>query len=312
MRLFNIGHNGQLENIREQPFKLEKDIQRLTEKNLMVIFGLDFVRSEFSLHQFRIDTLAFDREVRSFAIIEYKRDQNFSIIDQGFAYLSLMLNNKADFILEFNEHSTETLQRKDVDWSQSKVIFISPSFTPYQKEAVNFKNLPIELWEIRRYSNQTVAYDQMTTLGTQESLELMSKQDKSIEKIAREVRVYTESDHINKGDIATRELYEKLKSGVVSLDDNISFQCKKLYISFRINSGIFCDISVQAKSLKIFLNLKRGELIDEKAIARDISGVGHWGNGDYEIKIDDTEIDDTENLEYILSLIKQSVELHQK
>lgn len=31
-------------------------------------------------------------------IIEYKRDKNFSVIDQGYAYLSLMLNNKADFI----------------------------------------------------------------------------------------------------------------------------------------------------------------------------------------------------------------------
>jgi RecB family endonuclease NucS len=102
MALFRIENNKQLINIKEQPFKLEKEIQSLTENNLKTIFGLEFVKSEFALNNFRIDTLAFDRETGTLVIIEYKRDKNFSVIDQGYAYLSLMLNNKADFILEFN------------------------------------------------------------------------------------------------------------------------------------------------------------------------------------------------------------------
>lgn len=102
MALFIIENNEYLEQIKEKPFNLEKEIQELTEKNLKTIFGLEFVRSEFSLNNFRVDTLAFDKESSSFVIIEYKRDKNFSVIDQGYAYLSLMLNNKADFILEYN------------------------------------------------------------------------------------------------------------------------------------------------------------------------------------------------------------------
>lgn len=38
MALFKIENNERLENIKEQPFKLEKDIQSLTEKNLKSIF----------------------------------------------------------------------------------------------------------------------------------------------------------------------------------------------------------------------------------------------------------------------------------
>jgi hypothetical protein len=41
MPLFDITHT-QLEQINEQPFKLEKEIQNLTEQNLMTIFKLDF------------------------------------------------------------------------------------------------------------------------------------------------------------------------------------------------------------------------------------------------------------------------------
>jgi len=50
--------------------------------------------------------------------MEYKKDRNFSVVDQGVAYLNLMLNNKADFILEYNEmayHSYLKLKRDDVD-----------------------------------------------------------------------------------------------------------------------------------------------------------------------------------------------------
>ena len=182
MALFNINNQNKLELIKELPFKLEKDIQNLTEQNMKSIFGLEFVRSEFSLNNFRIDTLAFDREASSFVIIEYKRDKNFSVIDQGYAYLSLMLNNKADFILEFNENCKEVLKRNDIDWSQSRVIFISPNFTTYQKEAINFKDLPIELWEVKRYNNKTISYNKIQTSGSQESIKTISRQDEAIEK----------------------------------------------------------------------------------------------------------------------------------
>jgi len=68
MALFKIGHK--LEYIKEKPFKLEKEIQSLTEQNLNTIFGLDFVKSEFALNNFRIDTLAFDKDANAFVIIE--------------------------------------------------------------------------------------------------------------------------------------------------------------------------------------------------------------------------------------------------
>jgi predicted transport protein len=43
-----------------------------------------------------------------------------------------------------------------------------------------------------------------------------------------------------------------------------------------------------------------GDLDDPKKLANDVSRKGHWGNGDYELTVNDTK-----NLEYIMSLIKQ-------
>lgn len=294
--------NQKLSIIKEEPFKFEKELQSLVEENLTTLVHLDFICSEFSLNGFRIDSLAFDKESRSFVIIEYKRDKSFSVIDQGYAYLSLMLNNKADFILEYNECQQKTLKRTDVDWSQSRVMFVSPMFTNYQKEAINFRDLPIELWEIKRFENETVSFEQVQKTSAKESIKTISGNNEIVETVSKEVRVYTEQDHLLKVDFETRELYEQVRERIIALTPNITSQPKKQTIDFRINNNIFCDIVLQSRGLKIYVNLKSGDLQDQKKVARDVSNVGHWGNGSYEIKLTDLE-----DIDYIISLLKQSL-----
>ena len=98
--------SGKLREVKETPLKLEKDIQKIFENNLVDIMGIEFVKRKFTIKNKRIDTLAFDTQAWAFIIIEYKRDKNMSVIDQGFSYLSLMLENKAEFIIEYNESKT--------------------------------------------------------------------------------------------------------------------------------------------------------------------------------------------------------------
>lgn len=272
----------------------------LTENNLEKIFGLRLVKSEFALQKFRIDTLAYDKEANAFVIIEYKRSKNYSVIDQGYAYLSLMLNNKSDFILEFNKNLNSSLKRNDVDWSQSRVLFVSPTFTPYQREAINFKDLPIELWQVKRYENQTVSFEQIIKSNNEESINTISKSNQTIRSVAREIKVYTEKDHLQNVSDEVRELYTKVRMSILDLD-TIEIKPKKKYIAFVCSKNVI-DIHPQRKALKIWINMRIGELEDPKQLGRDVSNTGHWGNGDYEIRIT------TDNeLPYILTLIKQSI-----
>ena len=74
------------------------------------LFGFELVKTEFELKGLRIDTLAFDPESRGLMIIEYKRDRNFSVVDQGMAYLNLMLNNKGKIISSQNTMSEQLLR----------------------------------------------------------------------------------------------------------------------------------------------------------------------------------------------------------
>ncbi len=299
MTLFSL-KNDKLERINKVNFKLERDIQTLTEDNLTEIFGLEFVRTEFQLNNLRIDSLAFDNETNSFVIIEYKRDKNFSVIDQGYAYLALLLNNKADFILEYNECKEKFLRKDDVDWSQSRVIFVSPQFTKYQQQAIEFKDLPIELWEISKYTNNTILFNQLKSPDTNESINKVSSKSKAVQKVSTEVKKYNEEDHLNAASEEIKELYFQLKEKLLELGDNIEVKPLKIYIAFK-SAKNFVDIEFMKNTMKLWLNLKKGNLDDPKDMAKDVSSTGHHGNGDYEITL--TPEDD---LDYLMVLIKQS------
>ena len=299
MSLFKLD-NKRLEYIKEEPFRLEKDIQSLCENNMETLLNCKFIKTEFVVENFRFDSLCFDKQNSSFVIVEYKRDKNFSVIDQGYAYLSAMLNHKSDFILEYNESTGENLKRNDVDWSQSKVVFVAPSFTTYQREAIGFKDLPIELYEIRKYSNNTVSFIQILAKKSSESITTISKTNEKVETVNREIKVYTEDDRKEEGSQEIQELYEKIKNMILNIGDDISIKVKKHYVAY-VRKSNFCDINFQKKQLKIWLNVKKGILRDSKGIARDVASVGHWGNGDYEIVLNSDS-----DIEYVVSLIRQS------
>ncbi len=208
---------GKLKNLSEKPFILETEIKRVVEDNISLLFNLQLGKSEFQLNDLRIDTLAFDKESKSFVIIEYKQDKRFSVIDQGFAYLALMLNNKADFILEYNEKVKEQLRKDDIDWTQSKVIFISPFFTNYQRQAINFRDLPIELWEIKRYEDNSISLNQLISISSSESIKTISKTNTDISKVSKEVKRYTEEDHLDGMPEEILQLYSKFKDKVLRI-----------------------------------------------------------------------------------------------
>lgn len=294
--------SGTLSQIKELPFKLEREIQSIFEQNLNTVMGLELVKSEFSIKNKRIDTLAYDPQSKAFIIIEYKKDKNISVVDQGFTYLSLMLENKADFIIEYNESLKRQLTRDEVDWSQTRVVFVSTSFTENQKLATNFKDIAIELWEVKRFENQTVSITPIKKSKSAESIKPITQQNKELKAVQDEIKVYTEDDHLTKPTDEIKELYELLRNRIIALADDIEVVPQKMYIAFRKDKKNFTYLHLQKKNIKIWLNAKWGEIVEPKGIAYDVSNKGHYGYGDYEIDMSD----DTQ-LEYILSLMKETL-----
>jgi predicted transport protein len=292
--------NGKLELITETPINLEKDIQKLVEENMKTIFHLDFISSEYALNDLRVDSLGYDEESQSFVIIEYKRDKNLSVIDQGFAYLALLLNNKADFTLLYNQKTSKSLKKDDIHWDQSRIIFLSTFYTTYQRKAIELKDLPIELWEVKTYSNNTVLFNQIQHPEKGESIRTISQKSEVINKVNKEVIVSTEEMHLRNTPETVLRLYNELKENIFALGQDITLKPKRVYVAF-IRKTNFADVVPRKSDIQLFLNLKEGTLNDPKKMARDISKLGHHGNGDYEVKLNNIK-----DIGYIMLLIRQS------
>lgn len=259
MPIFKLD-NKKLLPVLEKKLDLERDIQKLTEANLLSVFGLTFIsgasNNEFSIRtqeqDFYIDTLAFNENQKSFVIIEYKKDKSISVIDQGFAYLSAMLNHKADFVLEINERLGRNYKKNDIDWEQSRVVFVSPEFTNYQRNAINFKDLPIYLYEVRLYEDNLIDFNPIKPYRTTESIGKISK-DKTIQDVTRKVKVYSEEDLLPNGTVK-REFYNSLKECLLLLDNSLIFHTTKYYIGVSKSGDWrnFIGIESAQKGLRIY------------------------------------------------------------
>ncbi|MBR6972264.1 MAG: hypothetical protein IKH89_05915 [Bacteroidales bacterium] len=294
--------NGKLSAIKEKPFKLEKEIQNLVEANLKQLLDLDFVQTELTVQDVRFDTLAYDSTTNSFVIIEYKKDSSTSIFDQGVSYLNQMLKNQAECVLAYNNARKTNFNKSDFDWSQSRIVFICREFSEKQKMATDFKDLSIELWEVRRYANDTLMFSQLGKSKHAVSITPLMKSSNNMKDVLSKTIPYSE-DSLFKGfrdDIY--ELYEKFRDGILALDSEIVIKFTKLYAAFKKGGSNVCDLEPFKNSLCIFINLSKGELKDGLGLAKDVSNTGHHGNGDYRIQIRDAE-----QYEYILSLIKQAL-----
>ena len=294
--------NGKLTLISEDDFTKEKELQLLCEENLELMLNLEFVATEFTVSNFRLDTVAYDKESNSFVIIEYKNKRNSSVIDKGYSYLSVMLNHKADFVLEYSKKFNKVYSVSDIDWGQSKVIFISPNFTSYQINSINFKDLPIELWKIKTYDNNTIAFNQVKAIDVTATIEEIApfKESKSKAIINTIVRNYNETDLLAVGVLDIKDLYCIVKDMILEIDEDITLKANKLYMSFVKNRKTVICVKVQKNSLVIWLNTRFENIFDPQNIVKDVTNIGHHGVGNCEIKLSDDS-----NIGYVNDLLKK-------
>jgi predicted transport protein len=289
--------------LNQNDFKNEKELQTYFENNLEMILNYKFIESEFTVGDFRIDTLAFDSETNSFRIIEYKNVKNASLVDQGYTYLKLLLERRADFVLKYNTKTNSNLTPEKIDWSQSRIVFVSPIYNKFQLNASDFKDIPVDLLKVTRYEENIIDID---FIQKNSNVSIKSVQLKDSQKeVDKEIKVYTEDDHLSNLPEKTKQLYFELKNRILELDD-IDVDVKKLYVAFKGIRNIV-DVEFTQNKLRIEINMKKGTLEDPLNITRDISNVGHWGNGDYRV-----EISNIDEIDSIIPLIKQSLKVNKK
>lgn len=284
----------------ESFFDKEKKLQILTETNLDTLFNLEFISTEYNLESFWLDSLAFDPVTKSFVIIEYKKVENFSLMDQGQTYLNLVLDHKADVLLEYIEKTGKNLKKKDIDWGQTRVMFIGPKFNTYQKRALS-PNLPFELWEVVIYEGNFVEFDQITPPGTNQ------RQEKGSATLtgsaAKEIKTFTVDDHLKKASEKVKDLFQILREKILLIDSQISEKAVSWYIGYQLKG--YNIVSLQIYKDKIMINISLEKPIDpQKRLETAPKSWQSWNK----IPLRRFEMRTESDIDYILKIINQSYE----
>ncbi len=119
----------------------------------------------------------------------------------------------------------------------------------------------------------------------------------------RRVEAYAIEDHphLAQGS-AFRPLFDMFRKEVLALSPVVTEEFLKFYVAYKAETN-FVDVVPQASRLRLALNMRFHELHDPRGVAKDITNLGRWGNGDVEV-----ELSDPGELRYVTGLVRQAFE----
>ena len=281
LKLFRI-RNGDALELEGKASSLEKSLQTLIEKNLRPLLGISFLASEHSTgakHRGRIDTLGLD-ENGCPVIIEYKRSMSENVINQGLFYLDWLLDHKGEFeLLVMKTLGAEWAEM--IDWTGPRLICIANDFTRYDEHAVVQMNRNIELLRYKRFGEDLLLLELVNAV-TVDTVKVENAVKKSVDK--------TVTQYLNELSGPLLALYEDFKAYLVSLGDDVQVKTLKYYIAFKRMKNFACVEVHPAKGcLTVFVKVDPDSIQLEEGYTRDVRTIGHFGTGDLEITVRNTD-----------------------
>lgn len=275
IKLFNL--TPSVTEVHGTSVNLERELQNIIEKNMHTFFGVQFLKSEHSITNGRIDSLGID-ENNCPVILEYKRSMNENVINQGLFYLDWLLDHKADFkFLVMEKLGIEKAEA--IDWSIPCVMCIASDFTKFDEHAVNQMQRNIKLIRYKKYGNDQLLFEHLNApivkpiVDPSESISL-----------TRTDYTKTFTQQIESATLEMKTIYENIRDYILSLGDDITENQLKRYVAFKkVNNVVCAEIQTSKILLHLRLNPESVNLCDD--FIKDVRNVGHWGTGDLQIII---------------------------
>ena len=271
---------------------LEKSLQKLMEDNLESLLGVRFLATEYTTgktHGGRIDTLGLD-ENGCPVIIEYKRALNENVMNQGLFYLDWLLDHKAEFELmvlkKYGEKSAD-----EIEWGSPRLLCIAGDFTKYDIHAVQQINRNIELIRYIHYSKgfNSESGDEILLLELVNATIAQNGASSEQTKINK-TGVKTVSEYLAQSDTELQDRFEKLKAFLLALGDDVQMKTLKYYIAFKRIKNFACvEVHPQTKNILVYFKIDHDSITLEDGFTRDVSNIGHYGTGNFEIRISSNE-----------------------
>ena len=292
---------------------LESNLQKQIESNMLAFLGVHFLATEYTTgksHKGRIDSLGLD-ENGCPVIIEYKRAKSDNVITQGLFYLDWLLDHQAEFQLLVMQQLGNDYS-DSIEWSGTRLICIAADFNRYDEHAIQQINRNIELMRYRYFAADLLLLELVNAQSgahpaqgqgqaTQQPLKSPVHQSSTTNtsNIRKNVPDKTQAQRLLEAPVALLALFEELCAFTEQLGDEVQRKDLKRYTAFkRIKNFISIVILTGKKDPKLQVYLKLpSNMAEDNDFSRDVTGIGHWGTGDFEVNVRTLEdLDKTKQL----------------
>jgi len=291
--IFKEHPKGKLKKLNSFSASKEKEVQKLVEDNLMEVLDMHFLATEYTTtFGGRIDTLAIDVNGAP-VIIEYKRNRNDSIINQGLSYLKWLKAQKEEFfeMLVLKTLGEKLAKSVTIDWKNPRVVCIAENYSQFDIDTVEVVPMRIELFKYRYYDEGVFSLE---PLGVTEKSNRSSSPTENITKSKIDLSV---DDHLSKANPKIRELFSELRSRIFELDDNIVEKATTMYVAYRLAKN-FAEIHIGKNQLKI--HLRPVDYSDQKNLVEKVPDTYQW------VMDRRIHLRDEKDLDYVFNIIEQS------
>lgn len=288
LKLFKISSSG-VSELTGATLPLERSLQTLFERNLNGLLGVRFLASEYKTTNGRIDTLGIDENFCP-VIIEYKRASNENVINQGLFYLDWLMDYRRDFSWLVMERYGKDEASK-IEWSAPRLICIAGDFTRYDEHAVKQISRNIELIRYRRFEDDLLLLDLVTTTASNAPARIDSTiDDLHAGAVTGPTKYKSVTEYLADSDSNVKDIYESARALLRALGDDVQERTLKNYFAFtRLKNFACVEIKPSARKVLVYLKVDPETVNIETGFTRDVRKIGHFGTGDLEVTLSKAE-----------------------
>ncbi|MFE6779923.1 transporter [Streptomyces sp. NPDC057702] len=252
----------------------EADVQYLVEGHMETLLGVRFLASEYGtgpVHAGRIDSLGLD-ENGSPVIVEYKRGTDAGVINQGLFYLAWLMDHRAEF-----EHLVRARlgdrAAAQVLWSSPRLICVAADFTRYDVHAVREHRRSIDLVRYRFFGSDLFGLEAVASVsgGTQV---VRSARRRAVAQVTADAQ-----------SASMVELASTVDEVLVGLGHGVHRVERKPHRAYQRLRNFACLCPPQRSKLLVYLKVDPKDVDLVPGFTRDVSGLGHHGTGDLEVRL---------------------------
>jgi len=251
----------------DERFPTERDLQKIFEDNLQEMLHIDFLASEFPTgpnHRGRIDTLGLDEMDRP-VVIEYKRNRDENVINQGLDYLHWMEGQHAR--ARIRTLVQQKLGDRNIDFEEAWLLCVAWQFPRRDVVAARYSEKLVALLKYACFGDGIIAIELIHPDPEEDALIDETNYDDDNQPD------FSKTSGWRGASVELRTLFIELHDLVLGLGPDVQVEPRSQLVTFKGNFNIVAvNLRSRENCLLAYVSVDPAKMKLERGFTRDTQG----------------------------------------